>query len=107
MPSENFNIKLDPRLTKKAQDYGFLLKIMNMICSLDETNRNLIRINQTWNRHSLQGRFVERLGLGAWGIRNEHDSAKFAGNFVARTSEAFPSFLHKKSCFLPVKVLYL
>lgn len=31
----------------------------------------------------------------ARGIRNEHDSAKFAGNFVARTSEAFPSFLHK------------
>lgn len=48
MPSENFNIKLAPRLTKKAQDYGFPLKIMNMICSLDETNRNIIRINQTW-----------------------------------------------------------
>ncbi len=48
MPSENFNIKLVPKLSKKAQDYGFLLKTMNMICSLDETNRNIIRVNQAW-----------------------------------------------------------
>lgn len=47
-PSENFNIKLSPKISKKAQDYGFLLKIMNMICSLDETNRNIIRVNQAW-----------------------------------------------------------
>lgn len=48
MPSENFHVKYLPMISKKAQDYGFLLKITNMICALDETNRNIIRVNQAW-----------------------------------------------------------
>lgn len=48
MPSENFNKNIMPKLSKRAQDYGFRQKIINMICSLDETNRNIIRVNQAW-----------------------------------------------------------
>lgn len=48
MPSENFNATILPKLPQKAQEYGFPLKLLNMIGSLDETNRNIIRVNQAW-----------------------------------------------------------
>ena len=48
MPTENMNVKLLPRLSKKAQDYGFLLKLINMITGLDQTNKNLITLNENW-----------------------------------------------------------
>lgn len=81
MPSENFNIKLAPRLTKKAQDYGFPLKIMNMICSLDETNRNIIRINQTWEM--INSNIEEITVFNTMSLHIIHDIRRFIDDIIS------------------------
>lgn len=48
MPSEDLNCSIIPKLSKKAIEYGFMPKLVNMICSLDITNENIIIANDIW-----------------------------------------------------------
>lgn len=47
-PSENLNYNMLPKLSAKAEEYGFTLKIVNMISSLDITNENIVLVNDIW-----------------------------------------------------------
>lgn len=47
-PSENFNCNILPKLSEKATEYGFTVKLLHMISSLDITNENIILVNDIW-----------------------------------------------------------
>ena len=47
-PSENFNCNILPQLSTKAVDYGFTVKLLNMISGLDITNENIVLVNDIW-----------------------------------------------------------
>ena len=48
-PSENMNYSLLPKLSQAAKEYGFEIKLISMICSLDVVNENIIFANNIWN----------------------------------------------------------
>lgn len=47
-PSENLNCNILPKLSTKAEECGFTIKLLNMISSLDITNENIILVNDIW-----------------------------------------------------------
>ena len=50
LPSEVFNSTILPSRTDKIVQYGFEIKFMNMVCSLDTTNVNLLQAYQLWEK---------------------------------------------------------
>ena len=57
VPIENFNVRLLPKLSQKAVDYGFHILLMQLVNELDITNENIVDYFELWReKHENSGR---------------------------------------------------
>ena len=56
VPIENFNVRLLPKLSQKAVDYGFHILLMELITELDITNERIVDFFELWReKHENSG----------------------------------------------------
>lgn len=49
LPREDFNDRFMPRLSEKAENYGFTIKLINMISSMDSVNENIVKLYDAYD----------------------------------------------------------